>query len=108
MVDRQPHVAAGGRDTSQDGAARPRPIPDTPSDGRRPLLGPNRPRTDGDYRPTIRGYNRPALFRRRRSNGERRRRRRIRKLRLLGLLAILALIGLTAFTFGLVTAVASE
>jgi penicillin-binding protein 1A len=51
------------------------------------------------------------LFRRRRStsapasNG---RRRRIRKLRLAALLFILFLLGLTSFTFGLITAVASQ
>jgi penicillin-binding protein 1A len=44
---------------------------------------------------------------RRRANGERKR-RRIRKLRLLALVSVLWLLGLSAFTFGLLQAVASE
>jgi penicillin-binding protein 1A len=51
------------------------------------------------------------LLRRRRStssSGSNRRRRRIRKLRLSALLLILLLLGVTAFTFGLITAVAGQ
>jgi penicillin-binding protein 1A len=51
------------------------------------------------------------LLRRRRSrspSGSNRRRRRIRKLRLSALLLILFLLGTTAFTFGLITAVAGQ
>jgi penicillin-binding protein 1A len=42
------------------------------------------------------------------ADGRNGRRRRIRKLRLFGLLSILALLGLASFTFGLITAVASQ
>jgi penicillin-binding protein 1A len=48
------------------------------------------------------------LFGRRRSSAGNGRRRRIRKLRLFGLLLILFLLGLASFTFGLITAVASQ
>src|SRR5438034_1022077 len=46
-----------------------------------------------------------ALFRR---TSRRPKRRRIRKLRLLALLAVLGLLGFSAFTFGLLTAVAQK
>ena len=55
------------------------------------------------------GYHRPVVSSSSRSAGApRARRRRIRKLRLAALAAVLALLGAASFTFGLVSAVASE
>jgi penicillin-binding protein 1A len=48
------------------------------------------------------------LRRRRPENAAPKRRRRIRKLRLLALLAVLGVLGLTAFTYGMITAIASQ
>nr|MBA3331568.1 hypothetical protein [Actinomycetota bacterium] len=44
----------------------------------------------------------------RRREGSKPRRRRVRKLRLAGLLGALALLGAVSFTFGLISAIASE